>query len=410
MPVIKNAKPWLPTVLRLGWVSFFADVASEMAYPIIPLFIVNALGAPKAALGFVEGFAEAIVSFMKGWSGFHSDHTGKRVPYIRWGYGLSALGKPLLALAPSWLGALVARSADRFGKGLRTTSRDAMIADAVPKEDLGRAYGIHRTMDTAGAFLGVAIVVVILFFLGQKIGAETDSSIYRTIFACAAIPGLFSVLITFSLKDKKRKPEELHETVQHSKVALKSFPRGYWRALVLTTVFAVANSSDTFLLLRASEFKLALYQVILAYLLYNLTYTLLSYPMGVWSDKIGRWAIVAAGWAIYAGVYIGFAQATSAVWLWPLFACYGIYMGFTDGVTKALVAGHAPRESKGTALGLFYMVSGFATLLGCFLTGLLYDQFGARIAFLTCAAIAVVALLGIPLTRKFESVEPSRVG
>jgi hypothetical protein len=262
-------------IVKLGWVSFFTDVASEMVYPILPLFFVNVLKAPVQALGLVEGCAEGLVSFLKGWSGLHFDRTGKRLPFIVCGYGLSAATKPILALASVWPMVLFARLADRFGKGIRTTARDAIIADAAGKDLLGKAYGLHRGMDTAGAFTGVALLLLLL----------TQHWGYQAIFFAAALPGLVSLAITFTVRDPREHQASPSEASRPKPaIRLRDLPAGYWRALTLTTVFAIANSSDQFLLLRANKLGFGLVDVVLGYLLYNLTYTVLSSPAGVLSD------------------------------------------------------------------------------------------------------------------------------
>lgn len=388
----------------------FADVASEMVYPAIPIFLTAVVGAPVAALGAIEGSAEAIVSFMKGWSGWHSDRSGRRAPFVRWGYALSALGKPIIGLATGspavWLG----RGVDRFGKGLRTTARDAMLADSVDKADYGRAFGLHRTLDTAGAFLGGVVLVALLIFLVRRMED------LRSLFLIAIIPGGISVAFTFLLRDVPR-PDPATNPASRP-FALSQLPRGYWRAVAITLVFGIANSSDTFLLLRADDlFRSAHYSLIggltfppavaalfltaLAYMLYNAFYVALSYPAGLLSDRIGRWPVLAAGYSLYAIVYFGFAVAgASAVWL--LLAGYGLYNGLTDGVSKALVADYAPPDARGSALGFFYMASGFMTLLGNLAAGWLWTGYGPRTTFVFAAAVAALALLLIPLTRRFE--------
>jgi MFS family permease len=384
---------WVETILKLGWVSFFADVASEMTYPVIPSFLVQTLKAPVQALGFIEGAAEALVSFMKGWSGLHFDRTGKRLPFIQWGYGLSAAGKPIIALARIWPIMLLGRLTDRFGKGIRTTARDAVIADAAGKDRLGKAYGLHRGMDTAGALVGVLLLLLLL--------SQHWSS--RAVFVAAAIPGFLSLAITFTVRDPR--PQKDAVTVEPRRtsaaIRLRELPTGYWRALALTLVFALANSSDTFILLRAGRgadgVGLTLMQVVAGYMLYNVAYTALSYPAGALSDKIGRWKILGAGWAIYAASYLGFAHATVPT-IWPLFALYGCYMGMTDGVSKALVASYAPEGGRGTALGFFYMTTGIAILIGNTGCGLLWHYCGPRIMFTACAAAAAAAVLLIPLS------------
>lgn len=375
-----------PRVRQLGWISFFADVASEMAYPVLPLFIAQTLKAPAMALGLVEGAAEALVSFMKGWSGWHSDRRGERVPYVRWGYGLSALGKPLLALAYVWPVLFVGRLLDRFGKGIRTTARDALIAESVDKGSYGRAFGFHRAMDTAGAFVGVLVALLMLAAMPGQ---------YRLIFILAVIPGAISLYLTFKIREPKQ-PKDASPP-EPSDAPRAKFSPAYWRAVGVCLFFALANSSDTFLLLKARSEGLSDVMVVLAYAMYNVTYALVSYPMGHLSDRIGRWPVLASAWLLYALVYAGFALLGGG-WLWPLFGLYGIYYGMTQGASKALVADYAPKASMGTAMGLFAMLSGIATLVASFLTGLIWDLVSPQAAFLTATGLALVAALLIPLT------------
>ncbi len=377
-------------VWQLGWISFLNDVCTEMAYPILALFMV-ALGQGPAALGLVEGVAEAIVSFMKGASGFHTDITGKRVPYIQGGYFLTSTSKPIIAVARCWPLVLFARSMDRFGKGVRTTARDTLIVDSVPKERLGAAFGLHRAMDTAGAFIGVLLTLALLYVLRNGRPLQT----YRTIFMISVIPGSLCVLLTLMLREAPRLAGEARvKPVGRMRIA--DLPSGYWRALAITTVFALANSSDTFIVLRASDAfgkgGLGAIMAIWAYALYNLVYTFVSYPAGELSDRIGRWWVLGAGWLLYAVCYAGFAVGSGAM-MWLLFGIYGIYIGMTDGVSKALVGDFSPKQGKGTAMGLYYMVTGFATLAASGLMGLLWNRYGYRIAFDFGAATAAVSVL-----------------
>lgn len=375
---------------HLGWISFFADVSSEMAYPAIPLFLKNVLKAPVAAIGLVEGVAEALVSVMKGLSGIHSDRTGRRAPYLQWGYGLSALGKPLIALATVWPMVLAARVTDRLGKGIRTPARDALLADSVDASSRGEAFGIHRAMDTAGALVGVLLALALLAWMPEG---------YRTLFVLAAIPGAIAVVLTLRISEPRSEGADGDEPEPPpAPISVRDLPKGYWRALALALVFALGNSSDTFLLLRAQDLGYSAAAAIGAYALYNATYALLSRPMGRLSDRLGRWRVLGAGWIVYAAVYVGFATLGSAA-VWPLFAVYGVYMGFTEGVGKALVADHAPRGSRGTALGFFYLASGLATLASSVVAGLLWDRIGAAAPFWFGAGCAVVAAALIPVTR-----------
>lgn len=307
------ASPRLPeSIVKLGWISFFTDVASEMVYPVVPIFLTVALGAPVVVVGAIEGVAEAIVSVMKGLSGWHCDRTGKRVPYIRWGYGLGAASKPLMALAFAWPMIFLARAVDRLGKGLRTTARDALIADAVDASQGGRAYGFHRMMDTSGAIVGVLIALGLLALLPGQ---------YRLIFLLAALPGAAAVLLTFRLRDVARQPApdpcpdtcpdarpdacpDASRVASPDAAALRpaapsrpwsGLPAAYWKTLGLLLVFAFANSSDALLILRAKNLGLSDVQAILGYVLFNAVYAASAYPLGVLSDRFGRWHMVISG-------------------------------------------------------------------------------------------------------------------
>ncbi|MBX7132731.1 MAG: MFS transporter [Fimbriimonadaceae bacterium] len=371
-------------VWKLGWISLFADVSTEMVYPLIPLFLTEVLKAPARALGLVEGVSESIVSILKGWSGLRSDKIGRRLPFVQTGYGLSAAGKPLLALAWAWPLVLVGRGVDRVGKGIRGTARDALLTDVTPSDLRGAAFGIHRAMDTAGALIGVLLAGLLLIWLPGQ---------YRLIFLLAAIPGFAALYLTFRVKETN--PPEIPADTS-AKATLTAMPRGYWSALGLTVLFGLANSSDTFLLLRASKLGLSDVQVIWTYALYNVTYMLMAYPAGVLSDRIGRWWVMGAGWALYALVYAGFATQ-GVPWLVPLFALYGIYIGLTKGVSAALVADHAPKDRRGSAMGLFYFATGLATLAASALTGLLWDLASPQVALGTAGAMAAVAAIAVPI-------------
>lgn len=382
------------SVRRLGWISFFTDFASEMVYPIVPLFLVSALGAPVVVLGLIEGVAEALVSVMKGLSGWHSDKAGRRVPYIRAGYGLAALSKPLMALAFSWPMVFLSRALDRLGKGLRTTARDAMIADAVDCKITGRAFGFHRMMDTGGAIVGVLAALLLLQLLPGE---------YRLIFLIAGVPGLAAIWLSFRLRDLQRAddpgrncpaPEHMPQpnVAAAAQAGPMGFSRAYWLTLGLLTLFAFANSSDTLLLLRARNLGWDDSHVILGYLFFNLTYALSSYPLGILSDRIGRWRVLIAGWALYSAVYFGFSVSDGGS-IWWLFPLYGLSMGLTEGVGKALISAHVPVLRKGTALGVFHMSLGFTALASSVVAGLLWDHIGPSAPFRLGGVVALVAVL-----------------
>lgn len=372
-----------PLVWRLGWISYFADVASEMAYPVLPLFL-KGLGAPAAAIGFIEGLANATASVLKGFAGIRSDKTGNRARYIQWGYGFSAAGKPLIALAFAWPLVTLARVLDRYGKGIRTTARDALLADAAPKDRLGAVFGLHRALDTAGAFTGVLITLALIQFIPGN---------YRAIFLIAGIPGFLAVALALGIKDAK---DHVAAPVPTGPWAA---PAAYKKVVALHALFALANTSDAFLLLRAKDAGFSESGVIGAYLVYNVVYAALSFPAGKLSDKIGRWPVTAAGWATYAAVYMGFAFM-GAGWVWPLFLLYGVYIAVTDGVAKAQVSELVPKDRKGTGLGIFYMISGLCAFLGNLVFGLVWDRFGSATALSAAAGAAGLAVLAIPFVRQ----------
>ena len=395
-------------VILLGWVSFFADISSEMLYPLMPLFLVGVLGAPILALGFIEGIAHAIVSVMSAFSGTITDRTGKRVSFIRWGYGLPVLGKTIICLAGSWYFVLLGRSVDRFGKGLRGSPRDALIANAIKPERRGEAFGYHRMMDTAGAFVGVMIAASALWFLeGRNI-----ELVYRIIFGIAALLAFCSLIVSFFVQeiDATPIPQTAAEMAQSKSFSLtvSGLGREYWITLLILIVFAFANSSDTFLLLRASDVGLSALQVVLIYALYNLSYSLFSYSSGKLSDSYGRWKIIAIGWAIYAFVYSGIAL-TDNFFIWGLFALYGVYMALTEGVSKALIIDCVPAVKRGTALGILYMALGFSALSSNLLAGYLWDNSGKTAPFWVGSMTALVAILLIIFSGRLSKTTKAEI-
>lgn len=373
----------------LGVVSLFNDISTEMIYPLLPLFTVAVLGATATDLGWIEGTAQGVVALMAAWSGIASDRR-TRVPWIRFGYGLPVVGKLLLAVAGSWPLVLIGRTVDRLGKGFRGSPRDALIADVTPDELRGRAYGLDRALDTAGAFIGVIGAAVLLWWLPAH-----DTRPFRIVLAIAAALGVVAFAASFLVREPPAREQAPARKPVGSTAAL---PRAYWQTLAILLVFALANSSDTFVLLRAADVGLQPWTVAAAYAVYNLVYTLASYPAGALSDRIGRWKVVGIGWAIYAVSYAGFAVATSAR-IWPAFAIYGLYTALTDGVGKALITDHAPRAHRGRALGIFYLGTAVATLVSSVTAGLLWDHLGHAATFWAGGGAAVVALVVLVIAR-----------
>lgn len=377
-----------------------------MAYPLIPLFVVGVLGATGEELGAIEGVAVALVAVLTGWAGWRSDRSragvARRVPWVRWGYGLPVAGKLIVASAVAWPMVMLGRSIDRFGKGLRGAPRDALIADATPAENRGRAFGFHRAMDTGGAFVGVLLSAGILAFLGLRDDAAMREGIRPILFIAAAM-GLASLVCTFFVHEVGHARDGSRDAIERNAEPQSEGPQGrlvlgrrYWWTLVPLLIFAIANSSDTFMLLRAADVGLTPMEVVLAYALYNLVYTLASYPAGVASDRFGRWPAIAAGWAVYAGAYVGLAVTNSAG-VWAIMGMYGVFAALTEGIGKALVADLAPAGRRGAALGVFSMSVGLCMLAGSVIAGVLWERVSHAAPFWFGAGAAGVALLCVPL-------------
>lgn len=415
-----------PNVIRLGLVSFFADVASEMLYPLIPVFLTAVLGAPVAVVGLIEGLAEATASILKSVSGALSDRTRRRIPWIFGGYGLSAVSKPLMALAQGWPLVLFARVSDRVGKGLRTSPRDALLADSTPADCRGRAFGWHRSMDTMGAVVGPLIALGLVTLLGGDTGANL-----RLILLLAFVPGAIGAFLVLTVKEvgaPKPKlatgkagaagPPEGDSVAQGvapgtSVEGLEpaggpAAPAGRWRGfvslppafrkyLVAWGVFALANSSDVFLILRARSLGFGVAGVTGLYCLYNLVYAAASPVLGHRSDTVGRRRVLAGGLGVFALVYVGFAVATKGWMLWVLFAVYGLYIAATEGVGKAAAVDLVPSALRGTAVGVLGTVTGVATLVASSVAGVLWSAVGpwAAFAFGAAGAVLSIALLAV---------------
>lgn len=394
--IIKGIKK---NVFVLGLVSFFTDISSEMLYPIIPIFLTTVLGAPMAVVGIIEGIAESTASIMKVVSGWLSDKTRKRKPFVIYGYGLSAIAKPLLAFAATWHFVLTARFLDRFGKGLRSSARDALIADSTDAQYRGKAYGFHRALDTMGAVIGPLIALLLLYYLDGN---------YRLMFLIAFIPAVISVVLLFLYVSEKKSDRK-----EGQRFKLSEFSREFKIFLLISIIFAIGNSSDAFLILRAQNIfganvdgippfiaanfggMAVLAVVVLSYVVYNITYSLSSMPAGILSDKIGRRNVMVGGLLIFSLVYLGFAVADSGYLVWVLFAVYGFYIAMTDGVGKAFVVDMVPQEKRGTAIGLYYTATGLLALLSSIIAGLLWDYIGAYAPFLfgSVAALAAAVMM-----------------
>lgn len=373
--------PPVPAIVKtLGWVSFFTDAASEMLYPLIPIFLTVTLGAPATALGLVEGLADGVATGLKAAAGAIADRFRNHRLLVAIGYGLAALAKPLLAAAPNWGAVAGLRVADRTGKAIRGAPRDLMIAEAVGPTGRGRAFGFHRMMDTAGAVVGPLLALAALAVLGE--------GRLRTVFLLAALPGLASLALIARLP-RSAAPAPAGKRWERVKLPWRS---GFGVFVAATIVFNLGNSSDVFLLLRARDLGLSDTRVILAYVLYNLVYASTSLPAGIRSDRSGRLRVYGAGLVVFAAVYLGFGLWRSPTAVWPLLAVYGLYMALTDGIGRALVADLAPPEARGKALGVTQAITGACVLVAGVTAGVLWDRVSPAAPFIVGAVTSLAAL------------------
>jgi len=373
--------------LLLGWVSFLTDLASEMVYPIIPLFITTTLGASVLTLGVIEGVAEGVASLMKAASGLLSDRFRRRSPFIAAGYGLSAVGKIILASSTVWYTALASRTLDRFGKGLRGSPRDALLAESVAPEHRGKAFGIHRGMDTMGAVCGPLLALLVL--------SQAHPDLRRVLWY-AVLPAIASVLVAFIVRDVVKPRQRGEAAAKHP--PLSPVMRHY---LIGWGVFACANSSDAFLLLRTKEMGFAIQGTILLYTAYNVVYALASPFLGKLSDRVGRKVLLLGGLVVFALVYASIGLAQAPWHLWVLFAIYGLYIAATDGIGKALAVDLAAPEARATAIGWLGLVSGLGAVTAGVLGGVLWNYVGSWATFLlgsvgALGALAILAGLRVP--------------
>jgi MFS family permease len=369
-----------PNVRSLGLVSFFADLSSEIAYPLFPIFVTSVLGLPVAVLGLIEGIAEATASITKYPFGQAADYTGRRRPFVLAGYTLGGLGKLVIALAAGWPLALAGRFTDRLGKGMRTAPRDDLIAANTRPGQQGLAFGLHRSMDTLGAVLGPLIALALV---------QAHVSL-RWIFAIAVVPGLLSVLaIVLFVREHRERPRR-----SAFRLTLPASPAFRW-LLAGALLFAVGNSSDMFILLKARDVGMGTSAVILLYVLYNVVYSAASLPLGGLSDRVGQYPLVLTGYALFAAVYLGFAAAASGWALAGLFAAYGLYIAATEGTSKALIGRAIPTGERASALGLYYTATGLASFAASTVGGALWSAVGpwATFAFGAAAALAAAALM-----------------
>lgn len=384
---LRNARLDLPDNVRtLGWVSLANDSASELVYPLLPLFLVLTLGAPVIAVGLVDGIPETIASIVRVASGWLSDRSShRRRRWIFSGYAVSNVARVLMAAAPAWGWALSARAVDRVGKGARTSPRDALIKASSDPGRVGASFGYHRSMDSIGAVVG-PLVAAGLLVAGVSI---------RDALWIAVAPGLLSLVLVRRLREVPNVPS-LPGNERPFGAPIRSLPATFWRATAIWTLFSIGNSSDVFLLLRAHVLGLGSILIVLAYALYNVSYSALAWPLGWLSDRLPRPLLLAGGLGLFAAVYLGFAVAPVGWMAYPLFFLYGGYIAATDGVARAWIADHVDQRTLGTAYGVFGLGSGMTALAASLLAGALWVEVAPAAPFVLgagCAAAAAALLV-----------------
>jgi len=380
------------TIFFLGLVSFFTDVSSEMIYPLLPVFLTSVLGASTTFVGLIEGIAEATASFLKLFSGWISDRWKKRKSLVVFGYTLSTLTRPLVGVALIGWHVLFIRFLDRVGKGIRTSPRDALIADSTPESEHGKAFGFQRALDHAGAVIGPLVAFFLLTFITQQ---------YRTLFLLAYIPGLIALaLLIFGVGEKRASPAP--PSSPPLRLTMRPFERRFKIFLVVMIIFSLGNSSDAFLILKAKDAGISTSLLPILWMALHISKSLSATPGGILSDRYGRKKTIMAGWILYGGVYFGFASAQTSEMVWILFVIYGLFYGLTEGGERALVANLVPQHLRGTAYGIYHFSIGLSALPASLLMGFLWETIGPETAFRFGAVMALAAagLLGFAVAEE----------
>lgn len=395
-PINKKSGQQLKNITRAVWilsvVSLFTDIASEMLYPVLPIYL-KTIGFSILFIGLLEGIAEATAGLSKGYFGKLSDVTGKRVPFVRMGYALSAISKPMLVMLAHPLWVFFSRTLDRFGKGLRTGARDALLSDEATQETKGKVFGFHRSMDTLGAVIGPLFALLYLYYYPQD---------YETLFYLAFIPGIIAILFTFFLKDKQKATE-----IKQEKTSFFSFfkywkesPQTYRKIVIGLLLFTLFNSSDVFLLLKAKQAGLDDTMVIGTYIFYNLIYAIFSFPLGIIADKIGLKRIFILGLVIFSVVYFGFALNNNLYVFYGLFFLYGIYAAATEGISKAWLSNVTDKKDTATAIGAYSAFQSICTMLASTIAGLLWYKLGSSATFFATGGVALIVAVYFTLIIK----------
>ena len=384
-------------VFLLGIVSLLTDASSEMIFTLVPLFLANVLGAGVTIIGLVGGLSESTDAIFRIFSGWLSDKVGRRKPLAVLGYSISTLAKFFMYFAAHWGGVLAIRFGDRVGKGLRSSPRDALVADSVTAEERGRGFGLHRAMDSLGAVLGLAIAAIIIYLV-QGGDLQLSLETYRWLVLVGVVPAVLAVIVLVIFVHERRKKPSLHSS-SGSGLSLNKSPAGFDSRfklfLFVMALFTLGNSSDFFVILRAQSLGASVVYVTWMLVLFNITYAATSLPAGILSDKMGRRRVITLGWFIYALVYFGFALAVEQWQVWLLFACYGVYYGIVEGVARAFVADLVSEAKRGTAYGLYQGVVGLTLLPASLIAGWLWQTISPAAPFYFGAALAFLAMLGM---------------
>ncbi|MDD4876226.1 MAG: MFS transporter [Dehalococcoidales bacterium] len=392
-----NKKIWgfNPNVFFLGIVSLLTDISSEMIFTLVPLFLSNVLKSTFVVIGFVGGLSESIDAACRIFSGWFSDKVGKRKPLTVLGYSVSTIIKPFMYLATSWGAVLAVRFGDRVGKGIRSSSRDALIADSASSAERGKGFGLHRAMDTCGAVLGLVIAAIIIYLV-QGGDLQLGQDTYKWIVLVGTVPAVIAVIVLIIfVRDKKR--IDLAAGNHDIKLPLNKLTVGFDKRFILflavIAIFTLGNSSDFFVILRAQNLEAPLIQITMMLVLFNISYMLTSLPAGIISDRWGRKKVITVGWLIYTMVYLGFALSTELWQIWLLFAGYGVYYGMAEGAARAFVADLVPPERRGTAYGLYHGVIGITLFPASLLAGWLWQTISPAAPFYFGSSLAFLAML-----------------
>lgn len=386
-----------PNVFFMGMTSLLTDVSSEMVFNLIPFYLTNVLKAPMTIVGVVGGVSEGADAFFRMLSGWFSDKIGKRKILAVSGYSISTVAKAFLYLASNWGGVLAVRFSDRLGKGVRTSSRDALIADSISSDERGRAFGLHRAMDTSGAFLGLLIAVLVVWLVLGANAQELTRGVFQGLAWGCIIPGVIAVvLLQIFVREMKREQAPGVATRFPLSGVRKLFNTRFWIFIAILGVFSLGSMPHNyFVIMRAQDLGAPCLQVLLMLVLFNAIYAVAALPMGIMSDKLGRRRLLALGWFIYAVVYVGFALSSTIWHVWLAFACLGIYYAIIEGVSRAFVADLAPAELRGTAYGLYHSVVGICVLVGSIIGGVVWKYISPAATFYFGAGLAFLAMLGI---------------